>query len=76
MIKCILLNDIDTIVDNKLFLSSDSMKKTVDNTVFYLVVSKVNNSCTDVIEGAISRLLSPLHDVENKLKVKYNNRDA
>lgn len=76
MITFILFDDINEIINNKLFLSSDSMKKTVDNTVFYLVVSKVNNSCTDVIEGAISRLVSPLLGMENKLKEKYNNREA
>lgn len=52
------------------------MKKTVDETVFYTVITKVNNGCTDIVENTISSVLQPIHVLENHLRTMYGNREA
>ena len=75
MITLISCNDLENIVDVKLFSTdSESLKKTINTTIFHSVVDTVNQRCTDVVEDTIGRVLAPLHLLENELKKKYKNR--
>lgn len=76
MITRIEIEDIENAIDEKMFSSKDSMKKTVDETVFYTVITKVNNGCTDIVENTISSVLQPIHVLENHLRKMYGNREA